>query len=94
MATYFLFGSYSEDAVKRISAKRTERATELINKYGGTVKSGYALLGEDDLVLIVDLPGIEQAMQVSVGLTKMTGISFTTVPAVPIDVFDKIMEDV
>ena len=32
MATYFLFGSYSEDVVKRISAQRTERASELIAK--------------------------------------------------------------
>jgi uncharacterized protein with GYD domain len=94
MATYFMFGSYSEEAVKRISARRTEKASELIAKYGGTLKSGYALLGEDDLVLIVDLPGVEQAMQVSVALTKLTGISFTTVPAVPVDTFDKIMEGV
>jgi len=94
MATYFLFGSYSEDAVKRISAKRTQRATAVIQQYGGTLQSGYALLGEDDLVLIVDLPGTEQAMKVSVALTKLTGISFTTVPAVPVDVFDKIMEGV
>ena len=94
MATYFLFGSYSEDAVKRISAKRTQRAASVIQQYGGTLQSGYALLGEDDLVLIVDLPGTEQAMKVSVALTKLTGISFTTVPAVPVDTFDKIMEGV
>jgi uncharacterized protein with GYD domain len=94
MATYFMFGSYSEDAIKRISARRTEKAAELIANCGGTLESGYALLGEDDLVLIVDLPGVEQAMQVSVALTKLTGISFTTVPAVPVDTFDKMMEDV
>ena len=94
MATYFLFGSYSEDAVKRISAKRTQRATSVIQQYGGTLQSGYALLGENDLVLIVDLPNTEQAMKVSVALTKLTGISFTTVPAVPVDTFDKIMEGV
>ena len=94
MATYFLFGSYSEDAVKRISAKRTQRAASVIQQYGGTLQSGYALLGEDDLVLIIDLPGTEQAMKVSVALTKLTGISFTTVPAVPVDTFDKIMEGV
>jgi uncharacterized protein with GYD domain len=94
MATYFMFGEYSPDVVKEISAERTEKATALIRKFGGEVKSGYALLGQHDLVLIVDLPGTEQAMQTSAALTKLLGISFTTSPAVTVEDFDKIMEEV
>jgi hypothetical protein len=41
----------------------------------------------------VDLPGTEQAMETSVALTEMLGISFTTAPAVTVEEFDKIMED-
>jgi len=94
MGTYFLFGRYSETAVKDISAKRTEKAAGVIQKYGGQLKSTYALLGEHDLVIIVDLPGIEQAMQCSLALHKLTGIAFTTAPAVSVDEFDKLAANV
>ncbi|MCK4977791.1 MAG: GYD domain-containing protein [Anaerolineales bacterium] len=91
MATYFMFGKYSLESVKDISPERTVKAAALITKYGGEVKSGYALLGEKDLVLIVDLPDLERAMKTSVALTKLLGISFTTTPAVTVEDFDKIM---
>jgi uncharacterized protein with GYD domain len=93
MTTYFMFGSYSVDAVKKISARRTEKAVELIAEHGGKLKAGYALLGEYDIVLIVDLPGTEQAMETSVALTELLGISFTTAPAVTVEAFDEFMED-
>ena len=94
MATYFMFGRYSLDSLKEISPERTNKAAALIEKHGGKVKSGYALLGEIDLVLIVDLPDTEQAMKTSVALAKLLGISFTTTPAVTVEDFDKIMEEV
>ncbi|MBW1916791.1 MAG: GYD domain-containing protein [Deltaproteobacteria bacterium] len=94
MATFLMFGKYSGEAVKQISSARTDQAINLIKKFGGGVKAMYALLGETDLVLIVDLPGVEQAMKVSVGLGKLTGISFTTSPAVSVEEFDKLMAEV
>jgi len=94
MATYFMFGRYSLDSLKEISPEHTIKADALIEKHGGEVKSGYALLGEKDLVLIVDLPDTEQAMKTSVALAKLLGISFTTTPAVTVEDFDKIMEEV
>ncbi len=51
----------------------------------------YATLGQNDLVLILDFPGVKEAMKASVALTKLTGIGFTTSPAVPVNVFDKMM---
>ena len=94
MATYLMFGRYSLGAVKEISAERTDKAAAVVKKHGGQVKGGYALLGKDDLVLIVDLPNTEQAMKTSVALSKLLGISFTTAPAVSIEDFDKMMEEV
>jgi uncharacterized protein with GYD domain len=63
----------------------------LIAENGGKVLSGYALLGESDLVLIVDLPGTAEAMKTSIGLAKLLGISFTTAPAVSVEEFDTLM---
>lgn len=93
MAIYLMFGEYSHKAIKEISAERTDDAIALIEKHGGVLKSGYALLGDADLVLIVDLPGTEQAMKTSVALTKLLGIAFTTTPAVTIEKFDKLMAE-
>jgi uncharacterized protein with GYD domain len=93
MATFFMFGKYSDKAVKEISSKRTKEAVSLIKKHGGEVKSMYALLGEKDLAFIVTFQGIEQAMKASVALSKSTGISFTTLPAVTVEDFDKIMNE-
>ena len=90
MATFFLFGKYSAASIKEISAKRTEAAAATVKKLGGELKSGYALLGEQDLVLIVELPGIAEAMKCSLALARQSGIAFTTAPAVPVEQFDRL----
>jgi len=94
MATFFMFGKYSSEALKGMSAERTDKAISLIKKCGGEVNSMYALLGEQDLVFIVDFPGPEQAMKASVALTKMTGVSFATTPALAVEDFDKIISEI
>lgn len=91
MTTFFMFGKYSMDAVKALSARRTEKAAALISSLGGVLKGAYALLGETDLVLIVDFPGFNEAMKASVELAKLLGIAFTTAPAVTVDEFDSLV---
>ena len=91
METFFLFGKYSAEALKKISPERTRKAISAIQKLGGRVKSVYALLGHSDLVFIVSLPSAAQATLASITLTKMTGISFTTSTAIPVDQFDKLL---
>jgi uncharacterized protein with GYD domain len=92
MSTFIMFGKYSSEALKGISAKRTEKAKEMIEKFGGKILSMYTLLGDIDLILIVNLPGIEEAVKVSVALMKSTGIAFSTSPAMEVSQFDKIVE--
>ncbi len=93
MAIYFMFGNYSQESIKKISPERTDKSIALIEKNGGKVIGGYALLGDTDLVLIVDLPSNEKVMQTSVALSKMLGIGFSTSPAVTIETFDKLLKD-
>ena len=78
MTTFVMLGQYSGKAIKKINAERTEEGLALIQKHGGELKTGYAMLGEYDLVMIVELPNKEAAMKVSVGLSRLLGISFTT----------------
>lgn len=90
METFFMFGKYSSDAMKKVSADRTRKAISTIQKLGGRVKSVYALLGNNDLVFIVSLPNAAQATVASIALNKLTGIAFTTSPAIPVDQFDRL----
>jgi uncharacterized protein with GYD domain len=90
MATYLLFGKYSVEGLKGMSAKRTDKVKALIKKNGGELKAGYAALGGVDLVLIVDLPDTARAMATSAAVAKSTGIAFTTAPAVTVEQFDKV----
>lgn len=91
MPKYVMFGKYTPDSIEDISAQRTQDATKVIGDAGGKVVSGYALLGETDLVLIAEFPGNEQAMKASVGLARLLEISFTTSPAVSIEEFDQLV---
>ena len=91
MATYLMFGKYSAESLKGISARRSDEARALIKKHGGEFKAGYAALGGADLVMIVDLPDNARAMATSAALAKLTGIAFTTSPAVTIEEFDKLV---
>jgi uncharacterized protein with GYD domain len=56
MATFVMFGKYSETAVKAISSARTKKAHAIIAKLGGKIASFYALTGKHDLMLVVELP--------------------------------------
>jgi len=53
MNTFIMFGKYSSDAIKGMSAARTQAGEDLIKKYGGEIKGMYALQGKIDLILIL-----------------------------------------
>lgn len=91
METFFLTGTYTAEAIKSISSKRTADVTELIENIGGKVLSMYLLLGDKDLVIIAEFPGLKEAIKGSVGISKMTGISFSTYPAITAREFDEYM---
>ncbi len=91
MTTYFLTGTYGADAIKGISPKRTSDVSRMVADLGGKVISIYLLLGEKDVVIIADFPGLKEAIKGSVHISKMTGISFTTSPAVTAEEFDEYM---
>ena len=94
MATYLMFGKYSSQALKGMSIARTDKARELVKQFGGEVDAIYATLGDHDLVIIASLPGTEEAMKASLALTKLTGITFSTAPAVTVEEFDKLTGEV
>lgn len=60
MAKYMITGSYSQAGVQGILKEggtgRREAITQLIASQGGTLESIYYTFGEDDLVVIADVP--------------------------------------
>ncbi len=58
MAKFVMLGRYSPEAIKGITGERTKKGVEIIEKAGGKVNAMLALLGNHDLLLIVDFPGI------------------------------------
>lgn len=88
---FLMLGKYSLEAIKGIKKERTQKVIELIKKAGGKVDSMFALLGNYDLAFLVDFPGIKEAIKTSVAITKLTGISFSSSPAISVEEFDKIL---
>ena len=91
MAKYLMLGKYSAEAVKGIAAERTKKVSEVIEKTGGKVEAMYALLGNYDLAFIADFPGTKEVLKASIIITKLTGIAFTTSPAISVEEFDKVV---
>jgi uncharacterized protein with GYD domain len=91
MATFFMFGKYTTESIKKISAERTQQAVNEIKKMGGKVNGMHVLLGEYDLLFCVNLASIEDAIKASVALAKLTGIAFTTCPAIEVEAFDRLV---
>ena len=88
MTTFFMFGKYTMSGLEGASSTRTKQVEHLIARFDGKVRGIYALLGDKDVILIVDLPSVEDAIKVSASLSKLTGISFVTAPAIPAEDFD------
>ena len=91
MATFFMFGRYSKNALEKVSVDRTRQAHQVVGDLGGQIKAIYALLGEHDLVMIVELPRMAEAMQASMTLKRLTDISFFTTAAMPVEEFDQMV---
>lgn len=64
---------------------------DIAGQFGGVISAMYALMGAYDLVLIANFPNMKEALQASIAITKATGISFSTLPAMPVDEFDELM---
>jgi len=91
MTTFIMTGRLSAEAVKQISAARTTKGIEIVQQCGGKLTAAYATLGDADVLVIAEFPGVSEAMKASVALNKALGISFATVPALRIEDFDKLV---
>lgn len=94
MPIFMMFGKYTKDSLKHVSTQRTKKAVKIIEKNGGKVISMFAVMGEHDLVFTLEFPDAEKAMSASIGLNKLTDISFSTSPVVDVETFDRLISKV
>lgn len=90
MGLYLMFGTYNTPAVDQISPDRTREAAAIIERNGGTLKGGYAMLGEKDILLLAELPDTAAAVKASLTMSKRFGISFNSSPALELEAFDNL----
>ena len=91
MTTFIMTGKYSTESIKQISGERTTIAVDIVKQNGGKIVATYATMGETDLLAIMEFPGVNEAIKSSVALNKALGISFSTVPALRVEEFDKLV---
>ncbi len=91
MTTYIFKGCYSSEGIEHVSAERTTEGKAIIQRYGGKVIAIYATLGDSDILLIVDFPSEKEVIKASIAMNKALGISFSSVPAISIEEFDKLV---
>ena len=76
MAIFFMFGKYTPDALKEISASRTKQAVDVINNLGGEVNAVQIGMGEFVLLFCVILRGLGGASKASVEVTRWSASTF------------------
>jgi uncharacterized protein with GYD domain len=83
MAHYLFRAHYTQTGIQGVlkegAASRIKAVDELVTSVGGTVETAYWAFGDDDFILIADLPGNAAAAAVAtrVSATGIAGVSTT-----------------
>ncbi len=94
MATYILLSTLTDEGRKTLK-ERPERLQEVnreIEAMGGRVTAQYAVLGGYDFVNVLEAPDNETVARISVELGARGTIQLTTLAAIPVDDFTKMLK--
>lgn len=89
MPIYILLSQLTQEGRQTLhrNPDRLYQVNEEIQTFGCKVVAQYALLGAYDFVNIVEAPDNETVAHLSVDLGSRGTVTFTTLPAIPIDQF-------
>ncbi len=94
MSTFIMLGNYSAKSLNEMGPDRTMIIVNLIKGFEGEIINMYALLGQNDILVIADFPSTEKAMKASIAINKSMNISFVTSPAVPVEEYNRLLKEV
>lgn len=84
MPKFLYRGKYSVSGVagvlKEGGSGRSAAAAQLIESVGGSVEANYWTLGDDDFIVIVDMPDQEAAVAASLAVAASGAVHLTTTP--------------
>jgi len=94
MALYILLSTLSDEGRKTVKSKpeRIKEVNKEIEGMGAKVLGQYAVLGMYDFVNVVEAPGNETMVKISVALGARGTVQIMTLPAMPIDDFIKTLK--
>ena len=94
MATYILLSTLTDEG-RRTLKERPERLQEVnreIEAMGARVTHQYAVLGTYDFINILEAPDNETIARISVELGARGTVQLTTLPALPVEMFTKMLK--
>ena len=96
MPTYVNLWKYTKDGLMDIkkTPKRFELAKKIIKDVGGKLLSIYGLIGEYDLITVMEMPDEKVATSTVLKICSTGRITSQTMTAVSIDDFLKIAKEV
>lgn len=93
MATYIMLSTLTDEGRKTLK-ERPERLQEVnreIEAMGGRVTQQYAVLGGYDFINVLEAPDNETVARISVELGARGTVTLTTLAAMPIDEFTRML---
>ena len=96
MQTYVTLWKYTKDGLvdMKNTPNRYEAVKKIISDAGGTLLSIYGLIGEYDVVTIIEMPDEKVAAATILKICAKGRITSQTMTALPIDDFLKIAKEV
>jgi uncharacterized protein with GYD domain len=86
MPKFMLKATYKVDGVRGLMKEggtgRRTAVKKLIESMGGTLESFYYAYGEDDAVLIVDMPDPKAALGLTLAVNASGAVRLTTIPLI------------
>jgi uncharacterized protein with GYD domain len=93
MAKFLWKASYSSDGLKGLLKEggtgRRAAIEQLTEALGGKVEAFYYALGDDDVVVIVDLPDNTTAAAISLAVNSTGSVELKTVPLLTVEEVDE-----
>ncbi len=96
MAKYMIKATYTAQGIKGLIADsasgRRSDVTAAIKAAGGTVESFYFCFGDDDAIVIADLPGNVAACALSLSTTASGAVRVRVTPLLTVEEVDQALE--
>lgn len=93
MPKFLVSVSYSAEGAKGLrkdgGTKRKHAATKAVESVGGTIEAMYFCFGDQDAVIIADLPDAASAAAVSLAVSSTGAARLTTTPLITPEEMDK-----